>query len=57
MLSDSEIKDVEGKPYTPETSKKLVYGGKVNSKGIIVKAYTNDEFKKNIPKCHRQKFK
>lgn len=53
MLSDSEIKSVEGKLYNPETSRKLIYGGRVNTKGIIVKAYTNDEFKKTLPKCPR----
>lgn len=54
VLSDTEIKAVERKPYTHERSKMLVYGGRVNSNGIIVKAYTKDEFEKIIPKCHKK---
>lgn len=55
VLSDIEIKSVERKPYTPENARRLIYGGRVNTKGIIVKAYTKDEFEKSIPKCHRRK--
>lgn len=55
VWSDVEIKSVERKPYTPENAKRLIYGGRVNSNGIIVKAYTKEEFEKIIPKCHRRK--
>jgi len=55
VLSDVEIKSVERKPYTPENARRLVYGGRVSSNGIIVKAYTKEEFEKNIPICPRRK--
>lgn len=54
VLSDIEIKAVERKPYTHENAKMLIYGGRVNSNGIIVKAYTKEEFEKLIPKCHKK---
>lgn len=51
-IADSEIKSTEGKAYTPQNAKKLIYGGRVNTKGIIIKAYTKEEYKKITPKCH-----
>jgi hypothetical protein len=51
-IADSEITSTEGKPYTPKNAKKLIYGGRVNTKGIITKAYTKADYEKITPKCH-----
>jgi len=51
QVTDSEIKSVEGKPYNLENAKKLIYGGRVNSHGIITIAYTKEEYEKIAPKC------
>lgn len=38
------ISSLEGKPYNSETARHLKYGGIVNSKGIIVKVFTEEDF-------------
>jgi len=49
-MSDEELKTLEGKPYTKENAKKMIYGGRINSKGIIVEVKTSKEIcrKKSI---------
>ena len=48
---NTEIKSVEGKPYNPENGRKMFYGGLVNAKGIIIEAYTKEEYEEIIPRC------
>jgi hypothetical protein len=54
-ITDSEIKSTEGKPYTPENAKKLIYGGRVNTKGIITKAYTSADYEYRRYFCARDR--
>lgn len=48
MLSekDKEIKSIIGKVYDENTRHLLRYGGTVNSNGIVIEAYTEEEAKK-----------
>ncbi len=48
-MTDEELLELEGKPYTKENARKLIYGGRIDSKGIIVKVMTSkDKRKKSI---------
>ncbi len=42
-MTDKELKKLVGKPYTRENSKKLIYGGRVDSKGTIVEVITSKD--------------
>jgi len=44
-MTDEELKKLEGEPYTRENARKLIYGARVNSNGIIVKVITSKEIK------------
>jgi len=44
-MTDEELLAMEGKPYTRENAKKLIYGARINSQGIIVKVITSKEAK------------
>jgi len=44
-MTDEELKKLEGKLYTKENAKKLKYGARVNSNGIIVKVLTSGDCK------------
>ncbi|MFO7676874.1 MAG: hypothetical protein R6V50_00600 [Thermoplasmatota archaeon] len=45
-MTDEELKKLEGKPYTKDNARKLIYGGRINSKGIIVEVITKKKHKK-----------
>ncbi len=45
-MTDKELKKLEGRPYTKENARKLIYGGRIDSKGIIVEVITKEENKK-----------
>ena len=40
-MTDEELLALKGKPYTKENARKLIYGGRIDSKGIIVKVITS----------------
>lgn len=42
-MTDKELKKLVGKPYTRENGKKLIYGGRVDSKGTIVEVITSED--------------
>ena len=42
-MTDKELKKLVGKPYTRENGKKLIYGGRVDSKGTIVEVITSKD--------------
>ena len=44
-MTDEELLALEGKPYTRENARKLIYGALIDSKGIIVKVITSKEAK------------
>jgi len=50
-MNDEDLKKLVGQPYTEENAKKLIYGGRVNSKGIIVKVITKSDKKKLAKRC------
>jgi hypothetical protein len=45
-MTDEELLELEGKPYTKENARKLIYGGRINSEGIIVKVIISKETRK-----------
>jgi hypothetical protein len=44
-MTDEELLALEGEPYTRENARKLIYGARIDSKGIIVKVITSKEAK------------
>jgi len=50
-MTDKELKKLVGKPYTRENGKKLIYGGRVDSKGTIVEVLTS----KDVRNCKSSK--
>jgi hypothetical protein len=58
MSESDELLKLKGQPYTKENAKKLIYGGIIDSKGIIIEVLTSKkqdteitiplEFAKNI---------
>jgi hypothetical protein len=51
-MTDEELLQLVGKPYTRENERKMIYGGRIDTKGIIVDVKTS---KDNI-KCKRSFF-
>ena len=47
-MTDEELKKLEGKPFTKENSKRMIYGGRIDSNGTIVKVMTSKEVKKKV---------
>ena len=45
-MTDEELLALEGQPYTKENARKLIYGGRIDSKGIIVKVITSKDRRK-----------
>ena len=50
-MTDKELTALIGKPYSKENAKKLIYGGRVNSQGIIVEVITKQESKRLAKRC------
>jgi len=50
-----ELRELIGKPYTPETARLMRYGGTINSKGIIVEVDTKDAMRRTARKCKLEK--
>lgn len=46
-ITDDELLSLIGKPYTKENAKKMIYGGRINSKGIIMMVITEKEERLN----------
>lgn len=42
IVTDDEIVSVLGRKSTKENTKKLIYGGRINAKGIIVSVILHD---------------
>ncbi len=45
-MTDEELEKLIGQPYSKENARKLIYGGRIDSKGIIVDVITSKERKK-----------
>jgi hypothetical protein len=54
-LEERSIKSLVGKKYTLENGRKLRYGGRINSKGIITRAYTKRDMNERISTCKKLK--
>ena len=50
-MTDEELLQLIGKPYTKENAKKMIYGGRIDNNGIIVKVITKKENKKLAKRC------
>ena len=42
-MSDEELLQLIGKPYNRENGRKMIYGGRINIKGIIVDVKTSKD--------------
>jgi hypothetical protein len=44
-MTDEELQALEGRPYSRENARQLIYGARIDSNGIIVKVFTSKEAK------------
>lgn len=50
-MSDDELLQLVGKPYTKDNARKMIYGGRIDSRGIIVEVITQKKDKSFLKKC------